>query len=65
MQIYKAKVLDPKHLELSEPVKAASGESIRVFISEPEDALWADAARKNFLNAYAPEDAVYDAGHIR
>ncbi len=60
MQIITAKVLDPKHLELSEPVEAASGESIHILIAEPENELWMDAAKKNFLNAYAPEDAVYD-----
>jgi hypothetical protein len=62
MKTISAKVLDPTHLELSQPISAAPGESIQIAIAEEGDdeALWREAARKRFLGAYDPVDSVYD-----
>ena len=62
MKTISAKVLDPTHLELSQPISAAPGESIQIAILEEGDdeALWREAARKRFLGAYDPADSVYD-----
>ena len=62
MKTIEAKVLDPTHLELSQPISALPGESIRIAIPEEGDdgALWRDAARNRFLGAYDPGDSIYD-----
>ncbi len=61
MKTVVAKVLDPTHLELSQPISASAGESIRIVIAEDEDdALWKEAARGGFLKAYDPADSIYD-----
>jgi hypothetical protein len=63
MRTISAKILDPTHLELSEPLQAAPGETISVSIpTEVDDdmAAWRDAGKRRLLDAYADEDAVYD-----
>ena len=62
MKTINAKVLDPTHLELSQPISAAPGESIRMTIAEEGDdeSLWKDAAKRRFLDAYDPGDSIYD-----
>jgi len=63
MRIISATILDPTHLELSQPLAAAPGDVIEISLpSETEDemAVWRDAAKQHMLNAYADEDAIYD-----
>ena len=62
MKTISAKVLDPTHLELSQPISVSPGESIRIVVpdDEDDDALWKDAANKRFLDAYDGADSVYD-----
>jgi hypothetical protein len=64
MRLITAKILDPTHLELSQPLDAAPGEVIQVALSsegeEDELAAWREAAKRHLLEAYADEDAVYD-----
>ncbi len=63
MRIIVAKILDPTHLELSQPISAQPGEFIQISIPDEgeEDSLWREAAKKHFLEAYdAEEDAIYD-----
>ncbi len=62
MKTITAKVLDPTHLELSQPISASPGESIQIAIAEEgvDEGLWRDAARKRFLDTYDPADSVYD-----
>ena len=62
MKTISAKVLDPTHLELSQPISTSPGESIQVAIAEEGDGegLWRDAAKRRFLDAYDPGDSVYD-----
>jgi hypothetical protein len=62
MKTLKAKVLDPTHLELSQPISVSPGESIQVTIAEEGDieGLWRETARKRFLEAYDPADSIYD-----
>lgn len=62
MKTMSARVLDPKHLELAEPLQSAKGEWIQIVVSD-DDTTNADrqrAAEERFLSAYAEEDAVYD-----
>jgi hypothetical protein len=60
--IITAKILDPTHLELSQPIPAQLGECIRISIlsEDEEDRLWQEAAKEHFLDAYDDEDAIYD-----
>lgn len=62
MKIITAKILDPPHLELSQPVPAPPG--VLIYISIPdedeEDRLWREAAKKHFFEVYSDEDAIYD-----
>ena len=62
MLIISAKVLDTRHLELSQPIPAVPGESIQISIADNngEEKMWSEAAKQNFLKAYAPEDSIYD-----
>jgi hypothetical protein len=63
MRLITAKVLDPTHLELSQPLALSPGEVIRISLpSETEDemAVWHAASTQHLLEAYAEEDAVYD-----
>ena len=62
MKTIEARVLDSTHLELSQPISASPGESIRIAIPEEGDdgGMWRDAARKRFLDAYDQADSIYD-----
>ncbi len=61
MKIITAKILDPTHLELSQPIPTKPGESIQLSIpdEDEEDRLWREAAKKHFLEAYNDEDGIY------
>jgi hypothetical protein len=61
VKIITAKVLDPTHLELSQPIPAKEGDLIEISIpTDEDDQLWKAAAERNFLLAYDPADAIYD-----
>jgi hypothetical protein len=64
MKTIRAKVVDPMHLELSQPVSAAPGESIDIVIVETQDDSderdWRGRAKEQFLKAYDDQDAIYD-----
>jgi hypothetical protein len=63
MRIISAKILDPTHLELSQPLDATPGEVIQISLpndSEDELAVWREAGKRHLLDAYADEDAAYD-----
>jgi hypothetical protein len=62
MKIIAAKVLDPTHLELSQPIPVQPGESIQISIPDDseEERLWREAAKKHFLEAYDDTDDIYD-----
>ena len=61
MKIISAKVLDPTHLELSQPIAAKEGDLIEISIPIDEDEqLLKAAAEQKFLSAYDPADAIYD-----
>ena len=62
MRIIEAKILDPTHLELKQPISARRGEYIQVSIPDEreEDRLWQEAARKHFLEIYDEQDGIYD-----
>lgn len=62
MRIIIAKILDPTHLELSQPIPAQPGEHIHISIPDEdnEDRLWRDIAKRRLFEAYAAEDAIYD-----
>ncbi len=62
MKIITAKVLDPTHLELSQPIPANQGDLIEISIPvDGDEQLWKVAAEQNFLSAYDPADAIYDS----
>ena len=62
MKIISAKVLDPTHLELSQPIPAKAGDLIEISILDDEenDRLWKVAASQKFLSAYDTGDSIYD-----
>jgi hypothetical protein len=62
MKIISAKVLDPTHLELSEPIPAMTGDLIEISIPEDgeNERLWKVTARQKFLSAYDSADSIYD-----
>jgi hypothetical protein len=63
MRTISAKILDPTHLELSQPLDGSPGEVIQISLSTEEDdemAVWREAGKRHLLDAYADEDAVYD-----
>ena len=62
MKTITAKILDPTHLELSQPISTQPGEFIHISIPDEDegDHLWLEEAKKHFLEAYDDEDAIYD-----
>ncbi len=62
MKTLSAKVIDPTHLELAEPISSIAGERLEIVIPamDAEEADWHQAARDRFLNAYDDQDAIYD-----
>lgn len=62
MKTLSAKVLDPKHLELTEPLPRAAGELVQIVIAESdaEEENWKRATMEHFLSAYDGQDAIYD-----
>jgi hypothetical protein len=63
MRIVSARIIDPTHLELLQPLSEAPGAVIQISLpadSDDETAIWRDAAKQQLLSAYADEDAVYD-----
>lgn len=63
MRVISAKILDPTHLELSQPLDATPGDVIQIslpFKTDDEMATWREMAKQHLLYAYADEDAVYD-----
>jgi hypothetical protein len=62
VRIVIAKVLDPTHLELSQPLPVQPGESIQISIPDEgdEDRSWREAAKNQFLEAYDDSDDIYD-----
>ncbi len=62
MKIITAKVLDPTHLELSQPIPAKEGDLIEISIPiDKDEQIWKLAAEQKFLSAYDPADAIYDS----
>jgi hypothetical protein len=63
MQTFDARILDPTHLELSQPLNVAPGAVIKITLATSGDEemnLWQEAAKQHLLSAYGDEDAVYD-----
>lgn len=62
MTIITAKILDPTHLELTEPIAAQPGEYVQLSVMSAgeDDHLWREAGKKRLLEAYDDQDAVYD-----
>jgi len=61
-KVIEAKILDPTHLELEQPIISRKGEYIQISISDDidDDNLWRDTAKKHFLKAYDDQDSIYD-----
>ncbi|RKZ85413.1 MAG: hypothetical protein DRR19_16430 [Candidatus Parabeggiatoa sp. nov. 1] len=62
-----AKILDPTHLELSQPIFFRQGNMISIYIhdvvennADETENVWIEAGQKHFLAAYDEEDAIYD-----
>jgi hypothetical protein len=63
MRVISAKILDPTHLELSQPLDSSPGEVIQIVLpsnADDEMAVWHTAGKEHLLDAYADEDAIYD-----
>jgi hypothetical protein len=62
MKIITATLVDPTHLELSQPLAVPLGASLQIAIPDEgeEEHLWREAAKQHFLDAYGEQDAIYD-----
>ena len=62
MKILTATLVDPTHVELSQPLAMPLGASLQLAIPEEgdEEHLWRDAAKQHCLDAYSEQDAIYD-----
>ena len=62
MKIMTATLVDPTHVELSQPLAVPLGASLQIAIAEEgeEEHLWRNAAKQHFLDAYGEQDAIYD-----
>ncbi len=62
MKVIEAKIIDQTHLELSQPISAKMGDSIKIIINEEaeDESLWYKAAKKHFFDAYNEKDSLYD-----
>jgi hypothetical protein len=63
MRVISATILDPTHLELSQPLEGAPGAVIQITLPSETDEemnLWHQASMQQLLSAYSDEDAVYD-----
>ncbi len=62
MRTLDARVIDPTHLELAEPISFPPGERLQIVIVDKDDegADWHQAARESFAGAYDDQDAIYD-----
>lgn len=62
MKVITAKILDRTHLELSQPLSDLVGEYIQISVPDlnEEEELWKKLGKNYLLEAYAPEDAIYD-----
>ncbi|MFQ5687140.1 MAG: hypothetical protein ACE5GV_10810 [Candidatus Scalindua sp.] len=51
MKVIEAKIIDQTHLELSQPISAKMGDSIKIIINEEaeDESLWHKAAKKHFF----------------
>jgi hypothetical protein len=64
MQEITARIIDPTHLELSQPLTGgAPGDVVQISLTSPpvDDMTdWREVGKKHLLDAYADEDAIYD-----
>lgn len=62
MKVMTVTVVDPTHLELSQPLPLPLGASLQILVPETDEteALWREAAKQHFLDTYSDEDALYD-----
>lgn len=62
MKLLQAKILDSTHLELSQPIDAEPGNYIVISVADDteEEEVWQETSRKQFLEAYDDQDAIYD-----
>ena len=62
MKLINAKILDPTHLELSQPISLQPGTNIEISIpDENEDGkLWQKSAKNHFSESYDEQDSIYD-----
>jgi hypothetical protein len=60
MRTPEARILDSRHLELTEPLSAPPGDLIRIAITDGEGEmdLWRRAGRQRFLEVYDPADGI-------
>jgi len=61
MVILEAKVVDPTHLELSRPIRAARGGTVLVSVAESDDerTQWLAASAQGLVSAYGPDESDY------
>ena len=62
MKLINAKILDPTHLELSQPISLEPGINIEISIPDKneESKTWQKSAKSHFLESYDEQDSIYD-----
>ncbi|MBI5184127.1 MAG: hypothetical protein HZA01_00125 [Nitrospinae bacterium] len=62
MRVIEAKILDQTHLELTQPLQAKMGDSIKIMINDgvEDEYPWREAGKNQFLEAYDEKDSIYD-----
>jgi len=63
MNVVKAKVVDPTHLELADPIEGPSGRTVLVSVAEPEEdaerRVWLEASAQSLAAAYGEAEPEY------
>lgn len=70
MVLVHAKVLDPRHLELAEPITAVQGCSVFVVVAESGNAdaerrQWLDGSALSLRHAYGDSEPEYNLSMVR
>ena len=70
MKVLKAKVIDPTHLELAQPVQSCSGQDVLVSIDDyneetAEHKEWMAASESTLVDAYDESEPDYSASMVK
>ena len=70
MNMIKAKVIDPTHLELSNPIKIENGKTVVVFVADADEMYnehqeWTSLSMQTLQSACGEAEPLYEAALVR